>query len=77
MHLSSDKLESDMVFKDICNLYFFMKKRKMIKGNIGLCGKISHAITTVSNGKNEVYTHLLVKLYLSDKVGRVKEFMRR
>ncbi len=45
----------------------------MIKGNVTLCGKISHAITTASDGENEVYTHLLVKLYLSDKAGRVKE----
>lgn len=45
----------------------------MIKGNVTLYGKISNAITTDSNRENEIYTHLLVKLYLPNKAGRIKE----
>lgn len=45
----------------------------MIKGNVTLCGKISHATTLGPNQEDEIYTFLLVKLNLSNKAGNIKE----
>lgn len=47
--------------------------KKMIKGNITLCGKISHAATLRPNKKGEIYTNFTVKVSLPNRAGSTKE----
>lgn len=45
----------------------------MIKGNVTLCGKISHAATLRPNKQGQVYTNLSVKVNLPNGAGSTKE----